>query len=92
MQTIFLLCFSVWKKSPQIWFGGKRSADGLWRWAGKSTGVINIVLWAASEPNDYNGNEDCLTSALDRNQGYNGKTFDSYCGNTHPFVCEKIVN
>lgn len=72
---------------PQfVWFGlrqasGANEPAGGWGWA---CGTSTYTNWGTSEPNDFNGNEDC--GALTTGGGW----FDSTCSTTARFTCKLL--
>jgi hypothetical protein len=87
--------FVLSKASASAWIGATdASVEGTWRWidnaaqfwsgpaAGNSVGGL-FGKWAAGEPNDSGGNEDCGVL-----QAPGGTWTDLACGGTRGFVCE----
>src|SRR6185295_16838461 len=87
--------FVLGATAADAWLGGSDSAvEGRWRWAnvnaqfwmgtssGTATGYTN---WNGGEPNDSNGNEDCMLMYKSSNPG---KWNDGLCSDAHDFVCE----
>ena len=90
-MSLFVCLYSstVWRAVEGIWFGGKKTANGPWKWEGKSTGVIHFVLWDNNEPSGP-ATEDCMGTWLNTKRGYTGRTHSVPCSWTANFVCEKV--
>lgn len=70
-----------------VWIGGSdqiNENDFIWSKSGNS---VNLTQWSPNEPNDYQGNEDCIEM-----DALHGKWNDMPCGSTYPFICEKNSN
>lgn len=63
------------------WIGfSDLAAEGTWAWV---TGQpVIYTKWAAGEPNDWGGNEDCAEMYVD------GVWNDLNCGDARPYLCE----
>lgn len=74
-----------------FWLGGTDTQkESEWIWAFSKTRVnVNVTDWhngTESEPNNYNGMENCMT--LHRN--FNRYEWnDEFCGNSFRFICEQ---
>lgn len=67
------------------WLGGKDDAiEGDWRWQ-PSNEVVNETFWNHGEPDEFTGNEDCLTTS----EMEQGLWNDQACGNYFGFICEQ---
>ncbi|XP_063431442.1 perlucin-like protein [Mytilus trossulus] len=67
------------------WLGGKDDAiEGDWRWQ-PSNEVVNETFWNHGEPDQFTGNEDCLTTS----EMEQGLWNDRACGNYYGFICEQ---
>ncbi|XP_065183592.1 macrophage mannose receptor 1-like isoform X1 [Sycon ciliatum] len=64
-----------------------RSTKGQYRWTDGS--VLDYTHWAASEPNDQAGEEDCVETvdAQHQNSMNKGRWNDVHCQSKRPFVC-----
>jgi hypothetical protein len=66
-----------------VWIGSFQATaqepDGGWMWA---CGASSYTSWAAYEPNDLYGNEDCAAMAS------GGHWYDTTCSYDRRFVCE----
>ena len=68
----------------KLWIGGQRTAEGNFRWAGISTNIIDLGPWGDVEPNNYKGNQHCVSLASE-----DGLRFDDRgCSTKYSFVCE----
>ena len=66
-----------------MWVGGERDiADFIWTGSGRRLEYTN---WKNNEPNNSNGNEDCMEVRE------NGEWNDVACNYTIPYICEKIL-
>ena len=65
----------------KVWIGGTDAAsEGTWKWS--STGTpLSYTNWYSGEPNNYQGNEDCVH--------FSGKWNDVNCARKFKFVCER---
>ena len=70
-------------KGSQFWIGGRRSGDDNWNWTQTGTEYQN---WAAGEPNNWGGEEDCVQMGypLFQNHEWN----DQKCSVQIGFVCQ----
>jgi hypothetical protein len=66
------------------WLGATDSAtEGTWRWVDNT--LVIYTNWRMGEPNNANGNEDCMVAELDT-----GATWDDRdCTSTLAYVCER---
>ena len=45
---------------PGFWLGARDDIiEGIWMWSADGS-VLNYTDWNPGEPNNYDGNEDCL--------------------------------
>lgn len=73
--------------------GNDLDAENVWVWADMIDGtvaitnveVIGYTNWARDEPNDYDGNEDCLVIYPELDNNWN----DIPCEMLFHFICEK---
>ncbi|XP_063417332.1 perlucin-like, partial [Mytilus trossulus] len=71
--------------ATKYWLGGTdEQKEGVWIWS-HSQNLITFTDWREGEPNNYNGNEHCLS--LKEASGYAWN--DGPCQNLMPFICEK---
>jgi hypothetical protein len=71
-------------KGMRIWTDGTDQAvEGVWRWSGSDMTFDPFANWRDSEPNDANGDEDCLNYWV-----ATGKWNDQACAFEFPFICE----
>ena len=66
------------RTSPWIGLSDQREED-LWVWDSRTSGYVN---WNRGEPNDWNGNEDCVQMTT------SGRWNDVNCGSRLMFFCE----
>jgi hypothetical protein len=73
--------FIVRESSQALWIGGSDlEQEGTFRWV---TGEpFAFTAWVAREPDDYNGQSDCVNLGLDK--GWH----DRICDEPNPYVCE----
>lgn len=84
--------------SDTVWIGGTDiQSEGTWSWvkdvdawsiypcdSTQSGCDNNINLWEMGQPNDFNGNKDCLALSSGTD-----KFVDRSCGEKHSFLCER---
>lgn len=69
--------------SDHFWIGlTDIEVEDRWKWADGST--LTYRSWASTEPNDYQGNEDCADTR-------SSEWFDTQCNNTAKWICEKGI-
>jgi len=73
----------------RFWIGGKRSCDGCQDWKWTQHFSQNAQNWAAGEPNNYGGNEDCVEvgNPLFDDNMWN----DQKCGEKIGYVCQTYL-
>uniref|UniRef100_A0A9J7ZY89 C-type lectin domain-containing protein n=2 Tax=Cyprinus carpio TaxID=7962 RepID=A0A9J7ZY89_CYPCA len=70
--------------STEAWLGGYDAvSEGTWLWSDGSN--MNIQIWAPDQPDNYNGNENCLVMNYQPSSNWN----DNPCYDKWPFVCVK---
>ncbi|XP_042610685.1 ladderlectin-like isoform X4 [Cyprinus carpio] len=70
--------------STEAWLGGYDAvSEGTWLWSDGSN--MNIQIWAPNQPDNYNGNENCLVMNYQPSNNWN----DNPCYDKKPFVCVK---
>jgi len=74
-QTFLAARFAV-----ELWLGASRASDGNFQWL--SGGALSFSAFGNGQPNDMNGDEDCL--AFTRFDAWNDLT----CSLQRRFVCE----
>ena len=76
-------------KGARFWIGGKRSCDGCQDWKWTQYFSKNAQNWAAGEPNNYGGNEDCVEvgNPLFEDNMWN----DQKCGEKIGYVCQTFL-
>jgi len=68
----------------RAWIGlNDMRAEGQWVW--DSGEPVTYVNWAAGEPNDVRGNEDCVEVLATHRRGWN----DNQCDQRFPGVCKR---
>uniref|UniRef100_A0A8W8KUS7 Neurocan core protein n=1 Tax=Magallana gigas TaxID=29159 RepID=A0A8W8KUS7_MAGGI len=66
-----------------IWTGGNKKGDD-WYW-GHGERISSFTNWDSNEPNNKNGNENCLELKSNSSWTWN----DSPCDRKNPFICER---
>jgi hypothetical protein len=76
----------AWERVTEYWWIGfnDREQEGTYVWA-ESSVPVTYTSWADSEPNDANGEEDCVTTDYAFIGGWN----DISCSALLPYVCEE---
>ncbi|VDI62869.1 Hypothetical predicted protein [Mytilus galloprovincialis] len=71
-----------------FWLGGSdRASEGVWVWTTSGQG-FTVTDWhtrTTHEPNNQDGNENCLTIHKELDFEWN----DDKCSNVYRFICEK---
>lgn len=75
---------SIW--GCTVWIGGNdRENEGHFVWS-RDGNPITFTNWDSGNPDNYNGNEDCIEMRRD------GIWNDRRCDHRTLFVCEKDIN
>ena len=69
-----------------FWTGGKRSATCSTEWVWSDGTPLNFTGWDSDEPNNINGNEDCINISSD------GTWNDMPCAEGLYYICEKPMD
>lgn len=77
-QQFYWLC--------SVWTGGKRSTESEFIWS-KNGNIITFAQWSPGDPNDIEGNEDCIDMFA-----FTGEWNDRKCDHNTFFMCEKNLN
>ena len=74
---------------PNYWWIGAddKEREGSFQWS-TSEKNINFSNWMSGQPNDFNGNQDCVGIYISSNSVYHGKWYDYTCSIKHFFICE----
>ena len=79
-------------RNCKAWLGGKdKRREGRWVWidGGIQTYPIRYTNWDSNEPNNHNGNEDCLVTNWDGYGVGHGRWNDVPCNHTYGFICRR---
>lgn len=76
--------FSPLAGLADVWAGGNDIAvEGQWRWVDDT--LLSYLNWRTGEPNNSNGNENCMVI-----EGDNGGLWDDRpCDRVYGFICER---
>ena len=76
------VCSPYWWDCCTYWIGATDvTVNGTFLWTSDNS-TLGFVNWRSGEPNDSNGNEDCLL--LCRDKRWN----DYNCDRSLPYICE----
>ncbi|KAG7158981.1 Perlucin-like 1, partial [Homarus americanus] len=71
-----------------FWLGASDlNIEHRWVWTSGASVDFQITAWKSNEPNDANGNEDCLLLVTDEYPFLN----DVNCETKQPFICEQLL-
>ena len=71
----------------QFWTAGNDiQTEKEWIWAGNNEHITGYTNWAPGEPNQINGEEDCLT--IYPRKGYHWN--DAQCDKSMNYICEHL--
>lgn len=77
------ICFFSSFRSYYIWIGlNDLGVEGNYKWSDGSPVAYTNHGWR--EPNDWNGQEDCIHLIK-----WNGQWNDNQCGRPYPYICKK---
>ncbi|XP_058240180.1 CD209 antigen-like protein C [Hemibagrus wyckioides] len=85
------------RRGNRAWIGlSDQATEGVWKWVDGSA-LTKTVFWLNQEPNDYKGNEDCVLTGYDPDDGRPvtdilNKWNDDTCTINAFWICEKNVS
>lgn len=81
-----MVCFT----SGRFWLDGIDDVnEGEWRWASNYNDRITTTFWYPGQPDNANGDEDCMETSIDI---WNGLWNDFPCSSRQFSICEKEVS
>ena len=75
-----------------IWIGAHDIAsEGNWIWVNGERASRSELIWFSGQPDNYDGNEDCLYLHAYSGTSNDGLAFDRPCWNSFRGLCEKKI-
>jgi hypothetical protein len=78
-------CSDNWTKNSNYWTDGIKK-DSAWHWSVANLTVPSTLQWDVSQPDNKNGNEDCLHVKLFPGVGV--KLTDRSCSHKYIYACQ----
>ena len=85
-EASYIRCLQDPTSVHRTWIGGKRNGD-VFQWIDGSD--FQFYYWKANEPDNYQGNENCIEIISDPGKESHDRWNDAPCESQGKFVCKK---